>query len=74
VVTDSVVQHLSYEVIRLIKKNPLLKDIRLITMFEKKSLHPVLDIQNFNICLYIMKYWLDQDILKMKIMTYIYFM
>jgi hypothetical protein len=44
---------------------------KLISMFEKKPLHTVLDLHNFN--MYIMKYWLDQGILKMKIMTYLYF-
>jgi len=44
-----VVQHLSYEVIQLTKKNPVVIGHKLISMFEKKPLHPVLDLHNFNI-------------------------
>jgi len=68
-----VVQHLSYEVIQLVRKKPLVTGHELISVFEKKPLHPLLDLHNFNIYMYIIKYWLDQDILKIKIMTYLYF-
>jgi hypothetical protein len=51
------------------QKRLLLMGHKLISMFEKNPLHPVLDLHNLNI----MKYWLDQDISKMKIMTCLYF-
>lgn len=55
------------------QKRPLVEGHKHISVFEKKPLHPLLDLHNFNIYVYIMKYWLGQDILKTKIMTYLYF-